>query len=563
MSNFMSNSRKKNRWLRIVGGIAAVLIAVFAIVLILKKGDFGDNDRAVSDGDLAIAFIGDLNISASASGKVVALRETQIPLKQSGRVDEILVEVGDRVEEGQPLLILETEELERRLESARQTVIIQEANLSQLLAPPSDAELTASEAAVISSQNRLEELLEGPSDDELAAAQADLRAAEAELNAAYVRLNGNTTGASSEQLRAAEIELEIAQQNATQAANQHSTILVTEPNRFLSAEQIADMELAARASAVQANAALQVAEDALDDLLHGDSQAISSSQAGVAIASATHDGAQARLDLSLSGPSESDIASAQASLAQAQANLEKTIAGPQQIQIVAAEVALEQARISLQLAEQDLQDATLSAPYSGTISALFVAEGEQSAGIVVEITDTDHLEIMVEVDEMDVGKISVGQPVMVTLESWPGEIIESRVVAISPKAIKDGDALVSYDVYLSLGQSDHPIRVGMTSNADFATDHQKDVLLVPNRAINLDRQSGIYSVELIIEDDSGPVSTQNVEVTVGLRDSRFTEILSGLQEGDEVMVINHLPLTSFGPGEDDGGDGPGFFSGGR
>ena len=165
MSNLTSNNRKKKRWPWVVGGIAAVLIAVFAIVLILKKGDFGDNDQAVSDGDLAIAFIGDLNTSTAASGKVVALRGTQIPLKQSGRVDEILVEVGDWVNEGQPLLRLETEELERRLESARQNVIIQEANLAQLLAPSSDAELTASEAAVISSQNRLEELLEGPSDD--------------------------------------------------------------------------------------------------------------------------------------------------------------------------------------------------------------------------------------------------------------------------------------------------------------------------------------------------------------------------------------------------------------
>lgn len=103
----------------------------------------------------------------------------------------------------------------------------------------------------------------------------------------------------------------------------------------------------------------------------------------------------------------------------------------------------------------------------------------------------------------------------------------------------------------------------MTSNADFVTDHQKDVLLVPNRAINLDRQSGTYSVELVVKDDSTAVSTQDVEVTVGLRDNQFTEILSGLQEGDEVMVINHLPIESFGSGGNQGSDGPGFLQGGR
>jgi len=98
-----------------------------------------------------------------------------------------------------------------------------------------------------------------------------------------------------------------------------------------------------------------------------------------------------------------------------------------------------------------------------------------------------------------------------------------------------------------------PVRTGMTANANLITSEKKEVLLVPNQAINADREKGTYSVNLITGD-----SFAEVTVTIGARDSQNTEISSGLKAGDELMVGNSLPTQSFGPGSDDNGGGPPF-----
>jgi multidrug efflux pump subunit AcrA (membrane-fusion protein) len=83
----------------------------------------------------------------------------------------------------------------------------------------------------------------------------------------------------------------------------------------------------------------------------------------------------------------------------------------------------------------------------------------------------------------------------------------------------------------------------MTANADLVTAERKDVLLVPNRAITADRETGTYYVNRIDGEH-----TEQVQVTIGLRDSQYTEIISGLQEGDSVSIAEAKNELRFGPG---------------
>ncbi|HEX6387125.1 MAG TPA: efflux RND transporter periplasmic adaptor subunit [Anaerolineae bacterium] len=545
------SSKRSKKWWWLAGGLLLVAVAVLVVGLIRGRTRL---QSPLQTGEIVSAFVGDLAANATASGRVVARRNVQLALLTSGTVAEVYVAAGDQVEAGAPLLKLETAELERAVESARQNLTVQEANLAALLAPAATAELANAEAAVISAQASLDDLLAGPSAEEVTAAEADVRVANADVAAAQARLNALTATASPEEIRAAEIELELAQQAATQAAEQHSTVLVTEPNNFLSAERLAEMEFAARTAAVRANADLAAAQEALDQLLNGDPDATAAARAGLAVALAQRDAAQARLDMLLQGPSAAEIAQAEAQLAQAKASLDQLRRGPSETQIAVAEIQVEQARIALQRAENNLTRATLTVPFAGAVTAVHVSEGEMANGTLVEMVDGNDLEVVLDVDEVDVGAVAVGQTALVTLESWPDESIESRITSIAPRATSNNSAIVSFEVYLALDEIDLPIRVGMTANASLVTATRQDVLLVPNEAIMVDRNSGTYSVNKVQVDAEGNQTIEEVPITIGLRDDKFTQIISGLQAGDRLMVgAAGAPRLRFGPGN---GSGP-------
>ena len=186
------------------------------------------------------------------------------------------------------------------------------------------------------------------------------------------------------------------------------------------------------------------------------------------------------------------------------------------------------------------------------ITAVFVDEGEIASGSIIEIVDNNQMEVVLQVDEVDVSSFTIGQPALVTLETWPNETIESQISFISPSAQRDNNALVTYDVYLQMEQSELPILVGMTANANLITAERKDVLLVPNAAITPDRRAGTFSVTVQLADGT----TEDVSVTIGLRDGQNTEITSGLTAGDKLVI------TPIGADElDFGNPGGGPFGG--
>lgn len=555
------NKTKKNRRRWMIGG-AMALVAVLVIGGFLLARRNARAQTAVNSGDIVTAFIGDLTTGATATGEIASRRDAQLALTASGIVDEIYVEVGDTVAAGDSLLKLDTTALERAVASAQQSLIVQENNLATLLAPAATAEIASAEAAVANARAALTDLEDGPNEDEVAAAEAAVRAANADVAAAQARLNNLTETANPDALQAAQIELELAQQAATEAAQQHSTILVTEPSQFLGEGRLEALEISARTAALQANARLAEAERALSELQNGDLDSIAATQAGVAAAVAQRDVAQAQLDLLLAGPTEAQIAAAKLNLAQAEASLDQLLRGPTQLQITQAEVAVAQARVALQQAENNLARATLTAPFAGTITAVGVREGEVVSGSVIEMVDSNNLEVALSVDEVDLADLEMGQPATITLETWPDEEIAGQVVAIAPAAEETTSALVTYEVYLSLGETELPILVGMTANADLVTSRRQDVLLLPNAAINVDRQAGTYSVNLVSADENGNLTTEAVEVSIGLRDGQYTQITGGLEEGDEVLVGDNLPVQRFGPGGDGPPPGGGPFGGG-
>ncbi len=541
------NTIKKHKWIWIIGGLV-LLIGLVA----LKFGRPGDTNAAEAEiGETGTAFFGDLTESATASGQVVAQREAGLSLATSGVVDQINIAVGDEVKAGDALIQLDQAALERNVASTERDIIIAEAELANLLAGATDADIFSAEAAVISAQARLNDLLDGPSEEEIAASEANVKAAQANMWSGSGQVQA-ANDVSEADILAAEANLNTALEQQEAAHNAWVRLAdcgVSESGvHDCLPSDSPQMDMASQ-NVQTADAQVAIAQARLKELRDPDANNVASSRAILASASAQYDAAVARHDALLLGASEADISAAEADLAGVQASLATLVAGPSESNLAIYETRLAQAKTALQESLNSLADATLTAPFDGKITAVNVSEGELASGLVATIVDSSSLEVVLKVDEIDVGRLAPDQPALVFMETWPGVEIESFVSAIAPVASVSGNGIVSYDVNLSLPETDLPILVGMTANAELVTANREDVLLVPNAAIMADRENGTFIVNLIRTEADGTRTIVPVEVSVGLKDNSYSQIIDGLVEGDVVVIGTfEAPVQSFGFG---------------
>jgi len=533
---------KKYKWIWIIGG-AALIAAVFLSRSGLAGSSGADGENTM---ETAVAFIGDLTESATASGRVTAQRQANLSLATSGVVTRVYVAVGDQVSAGDILIQLDSAALERAVASAEANVVIAEADLANLLQGAAAAELAAAEAAVASAQAKLDELRAGPTAEDIAASEAGVKAAQANVAAASGKLQAIFQVSSSDIL-AAEGDLEAAldqQQAARDIWVRLADCEVNESGIHSCTATDDDRMKSVSQNVEAANAQVALAQARLDELRNPDANSVASAQAGLAASEAQLDAAAARHDALLMGASAQEITAAEADLASAQASLDKLLAGPSNTDVTTFEIRLAQAHTSLQEATNSLSDATLTAPFDGVITSVLVNQGEHAAGQAVTLVDTGSLEVVLNVDEIDVGTLVIGQQAVITLETWPDAAMPSEITAIAPSAVNSASGIVTYEVHLSLPQTDLPILVGMTANADLVTANREGVLLVPNSAVTADRANGTYTVNVVSTDADGNMTSTPVEVVVGLRDKRNPQIVSGLVEGDEV-VLGELDAPTF------------------
>ncbi|MBN1933360.1 MAG: efflux RND transporter periplasmic adaptor subunit [Anaerolineae bacterium] len=556
-------ARKKSRQITIL--IISALITTAFVIGGCQAIRQARAASAPNAGDTVTAFIGDLDSTASASGQLQPSQEAQLALGTSGVVKRVYVRVGDTVRAGDVLIELESDDLQRAVENARQTLAIRGANLAELLKPPSEQDLASAKAAVdnaqaqlndllagptedelaktkaalATAQARLDDLLAGPSKEELAQAQAAIASAKAGLEAARARVV-----ALADQILIAENDIHAAQLGIDQAQKMYDLLVWNDWKAGVSWAPYSPQGTGLKKAQIRYDVAVAnltlTQIDANDLAVRSAESQLAQAQASLAalteknvtqIAAAEAQVAQARANLaSLVAGNPVQIASARSQLAQAQANLVRLLDGASEEQIATAQAQIEQARISLEDAQASLADATLIAPFDGTVTEVHITIGERAAGPAVDLINTSSLEVVLDVDEIDIGGIAVGQSAIVTLETWPDQDLPGKVVSIAPKA-QNAAGIVTFKVHLSFDAGNLPIRVGMTANAELITAQRKNVLLVPNRAITVDRQVNKYYVNLVRGE-----KTEQVEVIIGLRDNSYTEILDGLQEGDQVYI---------------------------
>ncbi|MFN2284278.1 MAG: efflux RND transporter periplasmic adaptor subunit [Anaerolineae bacterium] len=231
---------------------------------------------------------------------------------------------------------------------------------------------------------------------------------------------------------------------------------------------------------------------------------------------------------------QSQWLSAYQSYRQAQQNLEDLQTGPDADNIRQTELQIEQAQLSLDQAKERLTNTTLIAPFDGIVAAVNIQVGVAAPTGLPAITllDTSELYIEVNVDEIDIGKVAVGQPVSITLDAYPETTLRGTVERIAATPT-NASGIITYQVRVKLaGTDDLLVLDGMTVSVLIQTDVVSDVLLVPNWAVRTDQESGETYVYRIV--DGVPVRTP---IVTGERSDTHTIITSGLSEGATVALV--------------------------
>jgi HlyD family secretion protein len=200
-----------------------------------------------------------------------------------------------------------------------------------------------------------------------------------------------------------------------------------------------------------------------------------------------------------------------------------------------------QNQASLKQLEEQLSYTTIVAPMDGVILSRDVETGDAVSSILVlgstatlVMTEGDINEVYVQgkVDEADIAHVYMSQPARIKVESFRDRVFQGKVTKIAPLGVEK-DNVTTFEVRVSIDNPGGELKANMTANAEILLDEHKGVLTVPENAVMYDNQKRA-SVE--IPDKKQKEGKRKVPITVGLSNGSVTEVLSGLKEGDQVVL---------------------------
>ena len=203
-----------------------------------------------------------------------------------------------------------------------------------------------------------------------------------------------------------------------------------------------------------------------------------------------------------------------------------------------AKADLSAAAAALERTEEELGYATIVSPMDGIVLSRNVDVGSAVASVVstmgtllMTLGDMREIHLVGDVDESDIGLVSEGMPARITVESYPDRKFQGTVRKIAPLGVEK-EKITNFEVEVTVDQAKAPLRTNMTADAEIIVAKHEDVLLAPQTAIRYQR-SEIYVEVPDIEAETGK---RSVPVTLGISGTDYSEVLSGLNEGDEVIV---------------------------
>jgi HlyD family secretion protein len=222
-----------------------------------------------------------------------------------------------------------------------------------------------------------------------------------------------------------------------------------------------------------------------------------------------------------------------------QLGLNKQTAARSQAAVSRAEV--EKARAALERYETDLRYATITSPMNGLVLSRDVEVGDavssililgSQATLVMMLGDVSEVYVLGKVDEVDIGRVFLGQRARIVVESFKEKSFEGKVTKISPFG-KEKENVTTFEVRVSIQNPGGELKTNMTANAEIILQEKKGVLLVPESAVLYDKAR---QPSLEVPDPRGKGGKRKVAVKLGISNGVKTELLEGLKEGDQVVL---------------------------
>jgi HlyD family secretion protein len=217
-----------------------------------------------------------------------------------------------------------------------------------------------------------------------------------------------------------------------------------------------------------------------------------------------------------------------------------------QLQVLKAKIGQAQAQVlqdqaNLKQLEEQLGYTTITSPIDGIILSRDVEVGDavssilvlgSSATLIMTEGDTSEVYVKGKVDESDIGKVYLGQPARIKVESFKDKTFNGKVTKISPMGVEK-DNVTTFEVRVSINNPGGELKAAMTANAEIILEEHKNVLQIPEGAILYDKDKKA-SVE--VPDPKGKEGKNKMAVNIGISNGAKTEVLGGLKEGDQVVL---------------------------
>jgi HlyD family secretion protein len=504
---------------------------------------------------------GNLNATLSLVGSLEAVQSEDLAFTEmNGTAALLSLEVvnGQKVTAGQVLATIDPAPYELALDQATTALETAEEKLAELTTPPTSLEIAQADVAVAAAQVDVQAAqdtlydLQNPDITELESAVTDTRLALAQSRVDLLALEQDTTDEESiARLREADAEAWAVYTDFANKAHSENDVeynlqLMLHYNQMLDAQDaLVNAEGQAQLRLLQAQIGVRQDEQAL-------------AEAEEALAEAKAGGDKLKLAQAQLAVRKAEVALEAAQ--EARAELEEE-ADP--IDVASAQSAVEEQRLAVADAEAALAGTELVAPFDGTILDVYVSEGDPvgPSKTVVTLANLSSFKVVTTVDETTIRQVSAGQDAAITFDAYADQTFAGQVLSVPLYGTLQGGVTV-YDVPLSLvGTEGLNLLVGMTANVEVQVGQATDALLVPTMALT--RASGGYQV--LVPNTADPEGEpEAVPVQVGLSDGTYTQVLKGLNDGDQVLVEldtgSEETFFGFGRGEGGGmimGGGPG------
>lgn len=509
--NKNAKSKKKYiKWLILLGVVIVIVVVVVSCLNRVQSALSGLTPLS----DTTVLKYSELKDSISATGTVESVEKTNVYSTMSYTVKKVIAQVGDYVNVGDVLLELDKASIEKQIKEKELSMESQEDSTGQSLKSARDTYNAykagleeGTNSSIISANSQVNTAWDNY--EKAKKAYDDYYTLKKEGNVVSVNTAERTVNAKSEVYNIAKATREAAE--AAHLGNTADPVLKAEYDAAVKAE-------------IEAQAEYNNARDSYHDALYLANNNLTDLEK-------TMNSAYRNYEIALDSLTAAEVAA--------------------QNQLKAYKNSVDAARISanndlsayqLEEMKKDLEKASITAPVSGTITAVYAVEGGSSTGILFIIEDISSLIVETTVKEYDIASVKTGLKVDIKSDATRDEVFAGTVSLIAPTAKKNSQGVtdttsdVQFHTEVKVDEKNTPLKIGMSVRLEFIIDKVEEVLSVPYDAV-YKNDAGVDCVLLALEQEGGSYLLKEAVVTTGISND-LDIVISGDEIVPGVRVIN-------------------------